>query len=151
VRSRPFERLCLDYLSVPTGKEGWKTILMVVDWFSRWLWVFKSKQAGNGVFMVKALKYIRLHYAKAESIFTDGWLHFNCVEVTEWCQLHGVDHEFSPEYAPWVNGLVEGHNNILLDQLKWACMGNGETPTEDEMKKWPDHFKGAVGVLNNYK
>jgi hypothetical protein len=116
-----------------------------------WLWAFKSKQAGTGVFTVKALEYIQLHYAKAESIFMDSWLHFNCAEVTEWCQLHGVDHEFSPEYAPWVNSLVEGHNNILLDQLKWACMGDEETPTKDEMKKWPDHFKGAVGMLNNYK
>jgi hypothetical protein len=118
VRSRLFERICLDYLSMPTGKGGYKTILLAVDWFTRWIWAWKSRKAGTGALTVEALKFIKEWYALMEWIFVDGGLHFTNDEVHGWCTRNGVEFHQSPEYALWDNGLIKVENHILLDHLR---------------------------------
>src|SRR6266481_1518051 len=47
-RHEPFDLVSADYLSLPMGKGGFKTVLLVTDTFSNFVWVYKLKSAGTG-------------------------------------------------------------------------------------------------------
>jgi hypothetical protein len=60
------------------------------------------------------------------------------------------------KYSPWVDGLVEGTNRILLGILKRLCAPDlGEEGWKKIEKwehlpnNWPDHFDNAIFLLNN--
>ncbi|KIM74692.1 hypothetical protein PILCRDRAFT_14247 [Piloderma croceum F 1598] len=67
----------------------------------------------------------------------DGGSHFDCNE------------------SPWLNGLLEGSNGILLNALKRLCApGLGEDEYEqmtvkDIPNNWPDHLDAAIKHLND--
>ena len=58
--------------------------------------------------------------------------------------------------SPWINGLVEGSNKLLLHVLKQLCAPSvGEDNMTEESweslpKTWPDHIDEAVRTLNNH-
>jgi len=45
---------------------------------------------------------------------TDGGSHFKNGEVDTFCDDNNIQHITTAAYAPWVNGLVESTNNLLL-------------------------------------
>jgi hypothetical protein len=57
-------------------------------------------------------------------------------------------------YSPWINGLVEGTNKILLYVMARLCapeVGEDGWSTmnwADLPKTWPDHFDEAIQILN---
>jgi hypothetical protein len=58
-------------------------------------------------------------------------------------------------YSPWINGLVEGTNKLLLHVLKRLCapsLGEDnaqEVSWEKLPNSWPDHLDEAVHALNH--
>ena len=58
----PFDLLSADHLSLPKGKGGFKTILLVTDTFSTFIWAYKLKSAGTGKMMLSVLWDLCLHY-----------------------------------------------------------------------------------------
>ncbi|KAG9121275.1 hypothetical protein FRC07_002818 [Ceratobasidium sp. 392] len=54
-RARPFDLLVGDYVALPEGHGGFKTVLVLVNVYSRYLFAFPSKKPGNGKFTVDAL------------------------------------------------------------------------------------------------
>src|SRR5271156_6323472 len=86
---------------------------------------------------------------------SDSGKHFDNKEVCDTCQKWGTKTHVVPAYSPWVNGLVEGTNKILLHVLKRLCAPNlGEDEydamtTDDAcLKTWPDHLEEAIRILN---
>ena len=67
---------------------------------------------------------------------------------------NGAETHVVPAYSPWVNGLVEGANKLLLHILKRLCapdLNDEESEhmkTEDIPKTWPEHFEDAIHTLN---
>jgi transposase InsO family protein len=152
-RRHPFEMLVGDYLSMPTGKGGYHTIGLYLDTFSQHIWAFKYKTAGSARTTVDALSTISRHFVAPETFMTDGGSHFNNATVKEFCDTNGCKHHVTPAYSPWVNGLVEGTNRILLHVLKRMCAPKvGEQDDDgtwaDLPKAWPDNLDAAVSALN---
>lgn len=84
----------------------------------------------------------------------DGGSHFKNNAVAEFCVNNNVQQIVTPAYAPWVNGLVESTNNLLLSRLKLICNPNlDEEPGEVDPKSipwnWPDHLDEAVRAIND--
>lgn len=85
---------------------------------------------------------------------SDRGTHFKNAIVHTFCLSWKYTHHVVLAYLPWINGLVEGTNKILLHVLKWLCApGLGE----DEYKKmnwdslpkmWPLHIDNVVLMLN---
>ena len=153
-RRHPFELLVGDYLSMPIGKGGYHTIGLYLDTFTQHVWGFKFKTAGTGKTTVKSLDEIFGGFAPAEVFMSDGGKHFKNNEVRQCCEKWGSRHQVVAAYSPWVNGLVEGTNKILLYILArlcapevgedgWQVMNWTELP-----KSWPDHFDEAIQILN---
>jgi hypothetical protein len=68
--------------------------------------------------------------------------------ATHWCK-----HHVTPAYSPWVNGLVEGVNKILLHVLKCLCapqLGEDEADEWDKLpRNWPEHLDEAISAINH--
>ena len=85
---------------------------------------------------------------------SDGGKHFDNNEVRQLCKKWGTETHVVPAYSPWVNGLIEGTNKLLLHVLKCLCAPNlndeetEQTKTEDIPKTGPDHFNEAIRMLN---
>ena len=153
-RRYPFELLVGDYLSMPQGKGGFHTVGLYLDTFSQHVWGYKFKTAGTGKTTVKSLDDIYGSFAPAEVFMSDGGKHFKNNKVKQCCEKWGSRHHVVAAYSPWVNGLVEGTNKILLYILArlcapevgedgWQAMNWTELP-----KTWPDHFDEAIQILN---
>lgn len=153
-RRHPFELLVGDYLSMPTGKGGYHTIGLYLDTYSQHIWGFKYKMAGSAKTTKDSLYSIFQGYAPSETFMSDGGKHFDNNEVCQLCKEWGTETHVVPAYSPWINGLVEGTNKLLLHILKRLCAPNlndeeaGRTKTEDIPKSWPDHLDEAIRTLN---
>lgn len=154
-RRHPFELLVGDYLSMPTGKGGYHTLGLFLDTFSQHLWVTKHKTAGTAKTTIDSLAMIFNNFTSAETFMTDGGRHFNNQDVKNYCAKWTCNHHVVAAYSPWINGLVEGTNKLLLHVLKRLCAPEvGEDGVTDEgwdklPRTWPDHLDEAVRALNN--
>ena len=134
---------------MPPGKGGFTKIGLYVDVFAQKLWGFKSKSAA-GKNTVDSLWHINNTFIAPETIMVDGGSHFNCNEVREFCDSIGSKLHVVAAYAPWLNGLLEGYNGILLNALKRLCApGLGEDDytnmaTKDIPSNWPEHLDTAI-------
>ena len=153
-RRHPFELLVGDYLSMPTGKGGYHNIGLYLDTYSQHVWAFKYKTAGSAKTTASALVRIFQDFVPAETFMSDGGKHFDNNEVRNICNEWGTSTHVIPAYSPWVNGLVEGTNKILLHVLKRLCapdLGDDECSNvraEDILKNWPDHLDEAIRIIN---
>ena len=153
-RRHPFELLVGDYLSMPPGKGGYHTIGLYLDTFTQHVWGYKFKTAGTGKTTIKSLEDIYGGFAPAEVFMSDGGKHFKNNEVRQCCEKWGGRHHVVAAYSPWINGLVEGTNKILLYILARLCAPEvGEDGWQtvnwtDLPKTWPDHFDEAIQILN---
>jgi len=155
-RRHPFELLVGDYLAMPKGKGGYKEIGLYLDTASQQVFGFKYVMHGSAKTTVKALGTMFHGYVPWETFMSDGGSHFNNAEVHAFCDVFGTKTQVVAKYSPWVNGLVEGTNRILLAILKRLCAPNlGEEgwktiETWDDLPaNWPDHFDNAIFILNN--
>jgi hypothetical protein len=85
---------------------------------------------------------------------SDGGRHFDNNEVRQLCKEWGTETHVVPAYSPWINGLVEGTNKLLLHVLKRLCAPDlndeeaEKTKVEDIPKSWPEHLDEAIRTLN---
>lgn len=153
-RRHPFELLVGDYLSLPTGKGGYHTLGVFLDTYSQHVWVFKYKTSGSAKTTTDALSSIFRNFIAPETFMTDGGKHFDNNEVRAYCEDWSTSHHVIAAYSPWVNGLVEGTNKLLLHVLKRLCAPNLDEDSYDEInwdklpKQWPDHLDEAIRCLN---
>ncbi|KAG8998457.1 hypothetical protein FRB94_006884 [Tulasnella sp. JGI-2019a] len=120
-RCYPFELIAGDYLSLPEGKGGFKTVRLYIDACSQQVWAFKYKQAGTAKATIEALQHISRHPQTPRMFMADGGSHFTSQEVVDHCKEVGIQHWMTSAYAPWMNGLVKGGNQILLGMMKHTC------------------------------
>ena len=153
-RRHPLELLVGDYLSLPTGTGGYRTVGLYLDTYSQHVFGYRYKTAGSGKTTVDSLSKMFQAYAPWETFMTDGGRHFNNKEVQELCERWGTKTHVVSAYSPWVNGLVEGTNKLFLHILKRLCapdLDNEEMEkmsTDDIPKQWPNHFEEAIRILN---
>ena len=152
-RRHPFELLVGDYLTLPKAR-GYHTLGVYLDTFSQHVWAFKYKTAGTARSTIDSLSHIFRNFTPSETFMSDGGKHFNNAEVRNFCAKWSCKTHVIAAYSPWVNGLVEGTNKILLHVLKRLCAPNlGEDDYEaiswDTLpNSWPDHLDEAIAALN---
>jgi hypothetical protein len=119
---------------MPPGKGGYYTIALYLDTFSQHMWAFKYKMAGMAKTTVDMLSTITKAFIPPEMLMTDGGMYFNNNMVWEFYNVNQCKHHVTPTYSPWVNGLVEGTNKILLHVMKQLC--TPELGEDDSMDGW---------------
>ena len=130
-------------------------IRLYADVFSQRLWAFKSKTT-MGKDTINGLKHISQVFIAPTTFMVDGGPHFNCDEVHAFCDNIGTHLHIIATYSPWINGLLEWNNGILLNALKQLCAPNlGEDEYEEMQAKdlprnWPDHLDAAIKNLADH-
>jgi len=153
-RRHPFELLVGDYLSLPKGIGGYHMVGLYLDTYSQHVWGFKLKVTSSGKTTQDALEKIFHKFTPAEVFMTDGGPHFNNNTVHDLCAEWGTETHVVSAYSPWVNGLVEGANKILLHILKRLCspnLGEDEYNAMDWKNipgSWLKHFDEAIRIMN---
>ncbi|SPO20939.1 uncharacterized protein UTRI_00416 [Ustilago trichophora] len=143
----PMETWAMDFVSLPTS-HGKSKLLVIVDYFSRYLWTFPLAQA-RGVDVVASLKSLHDNLSTLPStIITDGGSHFDCAEVYDFLTEHGVDQHITPAYAPWVNGLVERNNGLILQTLRRLCAAAAVDAVSSLTFPWTEQLSTATRELN---
>jgi hypothetical protein len=151
-RRHPFELMVADTLSLPKGKGGFTKIGMWMDVYSQHLWATKLKTAATAKSSKKSYGDICDLFTASETLMTDGGPEFDNNKLREACLARGTKLEICPAYSPWVNGLLEGTNAILLNRLKRMCapdLGEDEYASMELPANWPDHLEAAVRYINS--
>jgi transposase InsO family protein len=155
-RRHPYGLVVGDYLKLPKGKGGYHTVGLYLDCFSQHVWGDKWKKHGSAATTISTMTRITETFMPPETFMTDGGSHFNNKEVKDWCKAQGIEYHVVAEYSPWINGLVEGTNRILLHVLKRLCAPELGEDTEEFKRMdwaklpdtWPGHFDNALQILN---
>ena len=151
-RRHPFELMVADTLSMPKGKGGFTKLGLWMDLYSQRVWVTKLKSAATAKTSKKSFGDICDLFTCPETLMVDGGPEFDNNELREACSARGTKLEICPAYSPWVNGLLEGTNAILLNRLKRMCapdLGEDNCTGTEVPASWPDHLDAAVRSINN--
>jgi transposase InsO family protein len=155
IRRHPFELCVGDYLSMPVGVGGYSNVGLYLDTCSQHVWGFMYKVSGSADTTTAALDTIFGDFLPSEVFMADQGRHFKNKKVQEFCDKWGTKFHSVAAYSPWINGLVEGTNKLLLYILARLCAPDvGEdgwrSMTKDDLpKQWPKHFPTAIRILNS--
>jgi transposase InsO family protein len=117
---RPMQLLSMDYFSLKATK-GYKTVLVIVDYFSRFTWAYKFKTAGTARTTVDALQDLTRNFGDPENLISDNGSHLANAAVAQFCEERGIRRSTTPVYSPHTNGLIERTNATILKALETAC------------------------------
>ena len=126
-KSHPSTSRCLQLLHIDlfgpistASIGGNKYTLVVVDDYSRYTWVemMPSKDETYEV-LTKLLRLLQTQKEdEIQSIRSDNGTEFKNNGVAQYCDDHGIDHNFSAAGVPQQNGIVERKNRTLVEAGK---------------------------------
>jgi len=122
-----------------------------MDVYAQRVWVTKLKSAAMGKTSRKSYGDICDLFTASETLMVDGGPEFDNKDLREECARRGTKLEICLACSPWVNGLLEGTNTILLDRLKRMCapdLGEDEYSTMDLPANWPNHLEANELLLS---
>jgi hypothetical protein len=121
-------------------------VLVVVDDYSRYAWVFFLEEKGETFSFVRDL-VLRLrnerHGDAIRAIRSDNGSEFRNSHFDTFCHDLGLEHQFSSPYAPPQNGVVERKNRTLCEMAR-TMLDKHRTPR----RFWAEAVNTACFVSN---
>jgi IS30 family transposase len=111
----------------PPTPGGKSYFLLVVDDFSRFMWIelLKSKDEALAYFKkVKALAETEKE-GKLKALRTDRGGEFNSSQFTMFCNEFGIKHCTTTPYTPQQNGVVEHMNQTVIEMARCMLKSKG--------------------------
>jgi transposase InsO family protein len=95
-------------------------VLIIVDDYSRYYWVFflESKDQVFEHFRLLALRLNNEHPNCLKAIHSDNGTEFRNASFDEFCLEHDIDQQFSAPRVPQQNGVVERKNHTLVGMAR---------------------------------
>ena len=114
----PLERVALDILGpLPTSVRGNKYILIVGDYFTKWVEAFPlENQKAETVAEVFVREFVS-RFGVLLQLHSDQGRNFESVLFSEMCRLLGIDTTRTTALHPQSDGMVERFNRTLENQL----------------------------------
>jgi len=142
----PNERYGIDcinmvsYLTANGGERGFRFILTVVDYFSRYVWLraLKTQTAVNVRNALQNIVQETKTYPKI-AIADNGTE--NQGATSEWFKEHNIEYIKSLSYSPQTNGLTEGKNKIVRKVLR-------EIMIRTNSRNWTNHLQTCAKLMN---
>ena len=114
----PMERLALDVLGpLPCTRMGNKYILIVADYFSKWVEAFPMPNQEASTVADLLVKEVVCRFGVPLLIHSDQDRNFESAVFTEMCQMLGMYKTRTTPYHPQSDGMVERFNRTLEEQL----------------------------------
>lgn len=118
---------------------GYKHVLVVVDAFSRFTWLFPVKSTSTKG-TISNLETLMITFGKPNELVTDRGTAFTSKEFADFIETRGIKHRKVAVAAPWANGTVERINRFLKTSL---------TKLIDNQAEWKKHLGNAQYIINN--
>jgi transposase InsO family protein len=120
--TRPLELLHMDifgpvaYVSIGGNKYGF----VIVDYYSRYTWVFfmKEKSKVHEIFKKFSTGSQNEFDVKIKRVRSDNGTEFKNTNIEEYLDGEGIGHELSIPYTPQQNGIVERKNRTLIEAAR---------------------------------
>ena len=139
--SEPFELICTDYVThFPRSKKGNKVLLVVMDWFTKYVRLFPLRDATTKYLCKILSEDIFKVYRVAKEIWTDNGPQFKCKDFSKLLNENGVDHVKTPFYHPQANP-TERVNRVIGDAIR-ASLGDNQT-------LWDVNLREIEKTINN--
>ena len=114
----PMDRLYVDTMGpFPEDKDGNQYIIVVIDGFTRFIELYKSKDT-KGISAAEALLTHAGRYGTPDVIMTDNGTQFKNELVSHLQNLLGIQHNFTTPYSHEENAIVERANKEVNRHLR---------------------------------
>lgn len=138
--TKPFKILHVDHFGpLQETEEGYRHILVVVETFTRFTWLFQTKTTSTRE-TCDNLRLLFNNFGVPTEIVSDRGTSFTSAEFEAFVESFKVKHRKVAVAAPWANGLVERVNRFLKTSLMKLCV----TP-----QTWNNHLSTVQYVINN--
>lgn len=138
--SVPFELLHIDHFGpLPTTESSFKYILVVIDSFSRFVWLFPSRSSGSKE-VIEHLKSLFSSFGNPCRIISNRGTAFTSSEFSNFLLSRYIQHHLLAVASPWANGMVERVNRFLKSSLSKLV---------EEQNCWDLHINKVQYVINN--
>ena len=132
-----FSRWHMDILSgLPTTKEKYKHVLLVVDSYSKWCECFPLRTQEATEVAAVLFREIISRYGSPRSLVSDRGRNFMSNLVKALAELFEIKRTYTSAYHPMTNGLVESKNSYILQALRAYCKG--------QQDDWPELLPGIM-------
>ena len=136
---KPFEKVHVDVLQLPSSTFGYKYVLNAVDQYSKWLASQPLKDKSSQSVCNAFSKVLSSFPSLPDTVISDNGGEFRGEPFRNLLSQYNVKHIFITPYSPQSNGLVERVNRTLLNTLHGLCPPN----------KWCSFLGRAVITYNN--
>lgn len=114
----PFERVAIDITGpFPTTERGHKYILVVSDYFTRWVEAFPLKTQESKEVANSLVHNFFSRYGIPSALHSDQGRTFESNVFQEMCSILGIRKTRTSPYHPQSDGLVERFNRTLMNSL----------------------------------
>ena len=113
----PFDLIACDLLSMPESSVGNKYILMVADYFTRFLIAVPVKDKAATTIACSIMNEVLLKYGPPRRILTDNGGEFKNELLEEVCSKLKTQKLYTSPYHPQTDGVVERLNQTILNMM----------------------------------
>lgn len=121
-------------------KKKYNHILVVVDAFSKFTWLYPSKNTASD-FVVECLKKQSSVFGNPKRIISDRGTAFTSHLFKEYCESEGIQHLLIATGVPRGNGQVERIHKIIVPMLTKLCY--------EDPNCWYKHVERVQQAINN--
>lgn len=138
--SVPFEIMNIDHFGpIKESTNGFKHILIIVDAFSRFTWLFPVKSTTSKE-VIKHLTTLFQNLVTPKTLISDRGTAFTSQEFADFLSDNKIVHHQVAVAAPWANGLVERVNRFVKSSLKKVVQDH---------TNWDTHMSSVQYAINN--
>ncbi len=118
IPEKPCERIHLDTLELPLSENGFKYLLVIIDYFSRFciLHPIQSKKAETIATII--FENVICSCTTPKTIIIDNGPEFNNAILVEICRIFNIKKINVHAYKPESNGVVERLNKKIITYLR---------------------------------
>ena len=132
-----FGRWQMDILSgLPTTKDKYKHILVMVDSYSKWVELFPLRTQEATEVATVIFREVISRYGAMRSILSDRGQNFMSKLVQALAEMFDIKRYYTSPYHPMTNGLIESKNSYILQALRAYCKG--------QQDDWPELLPGIM-------
>lgn len=138
---RPLETYYLG--PIPSTKKSYAHILVVVDGFSKFVWLYPTKLTTTEEVILRLKKQATI-FGNPRCIVSDRGIAFTSHAFRDYCKEEGVEHVLITTGVPRANGQVERMNRVIV-----AVLTKLSLPKAEEWYKHVDKVQQFINSLYN--
>ena len=120
---KPWEMVATDILKLPVSSNGNQYLLVIQDYFTKWLEAIPLKnQSADSI--VTALIKVFAVFGFPRYLHSDQGANFESTILQKTCEAFGVHKTRTTPYHPQGDGLVERANRSIIQMLRVYCNKN---------------------------